>query len=219
MKVDKLIAQNQGDNWFERITSECAREYPIGMMNDIDSNDLVIDCGCNVGGFAEAWKNKFSKFIAIDASSYNIEQYQSHHHHPTLHKALWSCDGEVVKLKKFMSGDNDTNSGNFGVTETNLNGNGWISEEWEEVKTISLETILSGIDEVGLLKVDIEGAEYEFLLNKDLSRIKWITMELHNFLGVDKHKELMEWIENTHKEVFSEGDGNETHYTKAWKRK
>ena len=42
-------------------------------------------------------------------------------------------------------------------------------------------------------------------------------MELHNFLGEQK-KDLMQWIETTHKEIYTDGDGEETHYTKAWKR-
>jgi len=222
MKVDKLISVNQPEGWFERITDECTKEYPIHLMEDIERDELVIDAGCNVGGFAEAYKWRFGNFLAIDASSYNIEQYQSHHHHPTLHKALYSVDGEIVKLKKFITnqGANDTNSGNFSISEhITANGDGWFIKDWEEVQTISLETILNGIESVGLLKVDIEGAEYDFLLNKDLSKIKWITGEFHNFLGKVKQYELFNWIGQTHEEVYTEGNGVETHYQKAWKRK
>ena len=220
MKVDKLQSENQPEGWFERITDECTKEYPIHLMDDIDRDELVIDAGCNVGGFAEAYKWRFGNFLAIDASSYNIEQYQLHHHHPTLHKALYSIDGELVKLKKFMVNDNDTNSGNYSITGFAYdNGIGWSGDEWEEVETVSLETILKGIESVGLLKVDIEGAEYDFLLNKDLSKIKWITGEFHNFLGKVKQDELFNWIGQTHEEVYTEGNGVETHYQKAWKIK
>jgi len=219
MKVNKLVSKNQNEDWFERITNECKREYPVYMMGELKSDELVLDCGCNVGGFAEAYKHRFTNFLAIDASSYNIEEYQKHHHHPTLHKALYSTDEKMVQLRKFIAGDNDTNSGNFGITGIELNGNGWIGDEYEEVETLSLDTLIKPYDTIGLLKVDIEGAEYDFLMGKDLSKIKWITMELHNFLGVDKHKELMNWITKTHEEVYSDGNGNETHYQKAWRRK
>jgi FkbM family methyltransferase len=222
MKVEKLMARNQNEGWYERITSECGREYPIHLMGELDSNDLVIDAGCNVGGFVEAFKHRFNKFLSIDASSYNIEQYQKHHHFPTMHKALYSTDGEVVKLRKYMGdGDNDSNSGNFGITGFINEGNnhGYRSEEYEEVETLSLETLLKDMEEVGLLKVDIEGSEYEFLLNKDLSKIKWITGEFHNFLGKQKQDELFDWIGQTHKEVYSDGNGVDSHFNKAWKRK
>jgi len=223
MKVNKLTSANQPENWFERITSECQREYPIHLMADISSDELVIDAGCNVGGFAEAYKHRFSNFLAIDASAYNIEQYQSHHHYPTLHKALYSVDNEIVKLKKYMvpeRDNDDTNSGNYSITGFYYeNKNGWSGDEYEEVQTISLETILNGIESVGLLKVDIEGAEMDFLFNKDLSKIKWITGEFHNFLGGVNQKKLFTWIENTHQEVYSDGNGLDSHFQKAWRRK
>jgi len=72
MKVDKLMANNQGNEWFERITNECAREYPMHLV-DIEPDELVIDAGCNVGGFTQAFKYRFNRLIALDASSYNVE--------------------------------------------------------------------------------------------------------------------------------------------------
>jgi hypothetical protein len=42
---------------------------------------------------------------------------------------------------------------------------------------------------------------------------------LHNFLGGVKQKELMTHIEQTHKEIYSDGDGNSSHFVKLWKRK
>lgn len=221
MKVKKLIAKNQNEGWFERITEECKREYPIYLMGELGEDELVIDCGCNVGGFAEAYNSRFKNFLAIDASSYNVEEYKKHHKHKVIHTALSAKDGEVVELRKYMgNGDDDTNSGNFGITGFVSAGNnhGYRSEDYEEVTTTSLETILKGIDEVGLLKVDIEGAEYDFLLNKDLSKIKWITGEFHNFLGDEKQIELFNWIGKTHEEVYSEGTGIDSHFQKAWRR-
>lgn len=219
MRVDKLVAKTQELNWYKRITDECKREYPIDLMEDIEEDELVIDAGCNVGGFTNAYKERFHNILPIDASSYNIEEYKKNHSTDAIHKALWSRDGEILKLKKFIGpNDDETNSGNFGVMGLDRgNGVGWIGDEYEEVETITLETLLADIDEVGLLKLDIEGAEWEFLYGKDLSKIKYITMELHNFLGEQK-KDLMQWIETTHKEIYTDGDGEETHYTKAWKR-
>lgn len=220
MKVNKLIAKDQNRDWFERITAECANEYPIHLMSDIQPNELVLDIGCNVGGFTQAFNWRFNNILAVDASAYNIEQYQSRHHYPTLHKAVWSVDGHVVKLKKFINAEgSDTNSGNFGVTEENFDGVGYIGDEWEEVETISLETLIKDYDNIGLMKLDVECSEYEFLMGKDLSKINWITMELHNKLGGVKQKKLMTHIEQTHTEVYSVGDGMDTHFTKAWKRK
>jgi hypothetical protein len=70
-----------------------------------------------------------------------------------------------------------------------------------------------------LLKIDCEGAEYDFLIDADLSKIKYIVMELHNFLGGVKQKQLMTHIENTHTEIYSEGNGVDSHFVKLWKIK
>ncbi len=47
----------------------------------------------------------------------------------------------------------------------------------------------------------MEGSEYKFLLNKDLSKINYIVGEIH---FDDKQKqELIEWIEKTHHKIGS----------------
>ena len=222
MKVEKLISKNQPSNWFNKITQECRNEYPMHLV-DIDASEVVLDVGCNVGGFSEAWNYRFHNILAIDASSYNVELYKSRHPHQILHNAIYSTDNEIVKLKKYMNdGDDDTNSGNFtisGFIEENSN-HGASGDEFEEVETISLETIMKMAGgSVGLLKIDVEGAEVDALLNKDLGKIKYITGEFHNFLGKEIQTKLFNWIETTHTELYSMGDGIITHYQKLWKLK
>jgi FkbM family methyltransferase len=222
MKVEKLISRNQPSNWFEKITRECTEEYPIHLV-DIHTTDKVIDMGCNVGGFSEAWNHRFDNILAIDAASYNVEQYKSRHSHTVLHKAVSSKDGEFVKLKKYMGyGDDDTNSGNFSITGfvyDNADQHGFRGDEYEEVETISLETILDMVGDISLLKIDIEGAEFDVLYNKDLSKINYITGEIHNFIGKENQSKLFGWISNTHTEIYSVGDGVGSHFIKMWKRK
>jgi FkbM family methyltransferase len=229
------MANNQSLEWFEKITNECAREYPMHLV-DIEPNELVIDAGCNVGGFAAAFKNKFNRMIAIDASSYNVEEYKKNHHHPILHKALTKESGKHAQLRKYIGdGDDDTNSGNFGITGfvNDNNNHGYRSEDYEEVETMSLEELIERISiydwkmptlppsEIGLLKIDIEGSEFDFLYKKDLSKIKYITGEFHNWLFQfnDLGVELLDWISQTHDEVYSEGDGINSHYIKLYKRR
>jgi FkbM family methyltransferase len=185
MKVEKLISKNQPQNWFEKITQECGWEYPIHLV-DIDSAEKVIDMGCNVGGFSEAFNHRFNNILAIDAASYNVEQYKSRHPHTILHKAVSSKDGELVKLKKYMGyGDDDTNSGNFSITGfvyDNADQHGFRGDEYEEVETISLETILDMVGDIGLLKIDIEGAEVDVLneiTDENLLSLRCVSCEFH----------------------------------------
>ncbi len=221
MKVDKLISKNQPSNWFNKITKECSSEYPIQLV-DIKADEVVVDMGCNVGGFSEAFNYRFHNVLAIDASSYNVEQYKNRHTHTILHKAVSSIDGEIVKLKKYMGdGGDDTNSGNFSITGFvyENNNHGWSGDEYEEVETISLESILTMVTEIGLLKIDIEGAELDVLYEKDLSKVNYITGEFHNFLGKDNQTKLFNWIEKTHTQIYSTGNGVDSHFLKMWKRK
>jgi FkbM family methyltransferase len=221
MKVEKLISKNQPSDWFNQITKECREEYPIHLV-DIDASEQLVDMGCNVGGFSEAWNYRFHNILAIDAASYNIEQYKSRHSHQILHKAVSSKDGEIVKLKKYMgNNDDDTNSGNFSITGfvNENNKHGFRGDEYEEVETISLETILEMVGTIGLLKIDIEGAEVDVLYQKDLSKVNYITGEFHNFIGQDNQTKLFNWIEQTHNQIYSTGDGVGSHFIKMWKRK
>ena len=217
-KVDKLVSKNQPEGWFATVTNEC-RQYPIHLV-DIKDDELVVDIGANVGGFYEAWKNRFQKWIAVEASKWNCELYkQNTGRDVEIQKAVWGKSGEKLKLQSYKVDGNDTESGSFGVTEfvSDKNGHGW-QGDWEEVETISFEDLF-GETEIGLLKIDCEGAEWDFLMGKDLSKIKWITGEFHNFLGGVKHKKLFTHISNTHEEVFSDGNGVDSHYVKLWKRK
>jgi FkbM family methyltransferase len=221
MKVDKLTTNGQPNDWYNRITNECSYEYPIHLM-DIKSGQLVMDIGCNVGGFVNAWKRILGdNIISIDASTYNVEEFKKNHpNNIVIHRAVGSTDGQVIKLMKFTNGNgDDTPSGNFGTIKfTNSNNDGWKDDEYEEVESISLETLIDEYDDIALMKIDVEGAEYEFLYGKDLSKIKYITMELHHFLG-EKQQKLLDWISNTHKEIYTTGDGRNSHFSKAFERK
>jgi FkbM family methyltransferase len=220
MKVEKLVCRNQPSNWFQKITRECLSEYPIGLV-DISPYDNVLDIGCNVGGFSQAFKTRFNNILAVDASAYNVEQYSLVHNNKVLHRAASSKDGEYARLKKFMmDGDNDTNTGNLSITGfVNSNNHGWKGDEYEEVETISLDTLIDMVGDVGLLKVDIEGAEFDFLYEKDLSKVNYITGEIHNFLGTKTQNLLFEWIGKTHDEIYTNGNGVRNHFLKMWKRR
>ena len=219
MKVEKLMANNQPSDWLERVTAEC-QAYPMHLV-DIEGDELVLDIGANVGGFWNAWKWRFHNWHLVEPSVYNCEQIRANGYEGTYSRnAVGSKSGEVLKLQKYWGdGDNDTLSGNFGTIGyiNDSNGHGW-KGDWEEVITLSFEDI-SKNQPIGLLKIDCEGAEYDFLIGKDLRGIKYIVMELHNFLGGVKQKELMTHIENTHTEIYSDGDGNQSHYVKLWKIK
>jgi len=218
MKVDKLESKNQPNNWLDTVSWEC-REYPIQLVK-IDKSELVMDVGANVGGFWKVWGHISDNWELVEPSKYNCEEIVKNGYKGIYHRnAVSDKSGRFLKLQRYMIGENETVSGNFGTSEfvNQSNKHGW-QGDWEEVVSLCYNDLLGG-REVGLLKIDCEGAEYDFLMNNELSNIKWIVGEFHNFLGVEKQKELFDWIGKTHKEILSSGDGIETHYVKLWERK
>ena len=148
---------------------------PIGLV-DIHPDELVVDMGAGVGGFHQAWKDRFTKWMAVEPSKANVEEYRKN-------------TGRVVEIQNWVSFDE-------------FFGTGLKSE-------------------VGLLKIDCGEEEFKFLYKKDLSHIKWIVGEFKSvlFQTDDRGVELLDWISETHEEVYSKGDGVNSHYVKLFKRK
>ena len=225
--MSRLIPDNQPNNWFEMMINECYY-YPIKNLA-LSYNSVVVDCGSNVGGFVYAFKDKFNKFYCFEASSYNIDKMNSNlknykDKYEVFQVALSNESNKQIKLLKYISDNNeDTPSGNFGIVPfVNKNNNhGWRSDEHEIVNSLCLEDLFKKInsEKIDLLKVDIEGSEYDFLFDKDLSNINFITMELHNFLiDLGQMQKFLDHIKKTHDEVYSSGSYSE-HWIKLWKRR
>ena len=200
MKVEKLICETQPDNWLEIVTHECKNEYRLNGV-EINPDDLIVDVGANVGGFAKAWGHLSNNWYLVEPSKYNQEQIQKNlknFKYKLFKNAVGSESGKILKLQKYIQGDV------------------W-QGDYEEVESISFDDLI-GNGKIQILKVDCEGAEYDFLMGVDLSNVNIIVMELHNFLGENKQKELCDWIEKTHNSVHSSGGGL-GHFVKIWKRK
>ncbi len=245
--MNELIPNNP-TNWLDKMVNEC-NNYPVHLiLNELDSNNSIcIDAGANVGGFSlSKWAEYFDKIVAFDASSYNVKEYLKNVKDDKCkiyYHALAKNDNEKIKLMGYMGDDDITESGNFSTTKFKYKHNNHGMDEsngYEEVDTISLESVLGSIgNDVDLLKIDIEGGEYDFLYKKDLSKIKFIIGEFHNFLFHDNLSgdvnqcdfpiscecdggrlyQLYEWIRKTHKEIFSNGSAPHNHEIKVFKLK
>jgi len=220
--------KNNKSTWFDEVTEEC-KGYPVPFDETKTGPGNCIDLGSNVGGFVEAWKDHIDFFYCVDAGSDNIKEFQSHHQSliddcrvHLEHAACHHTTGEEVRLRRFVSSElpeGDNSGSNATVSFQYKDGTGWSDDpkEFEVVETLSFEDILEDAleffdaDEIDLLKVDIEGAESDFLLGKDLSKIRFIAGEFHNFLDlipsdsnplINKRWELIQHIRKTHKMVW-----------------
>jgi hypothetical protein len=173
MKEKKLAANIEVDS-FESMVKK-AEALPIGLV-DIHSDELVVDMGAGIGSFYKAWQSRFTKWIAVEPSVYNCEQYKTN-------------TGRGVEVQSSPSFDEF-----FGTEKKG---------------------------EVGLLKIDCGEEEFKFLYKKDLSHIKYIVGEFKSvlFQTDDSGVELLDWISETHEELYSKGDGINDGYVKLFKRK
>jgi len=143
--------------------------------------DVVIDAGANIGCTANYFTSLFPKarIISIEPEAKNFEQLVKNtaqlKNVTPLQKALWKNDGIL---------DVDVNSNeswSFKVKESSIG----IKDHSLIVEAISIDALIKqfNINVIDILKVDIEGAEYElFSENYEfwLPRVKYIMIELHD---------------------------------------
>ena len=169
------------------------------IIPDETINGICVDVGANLGSFTEKYEHHFSKILYIEPQIELFNNLQIRFNGTQkvtgLNKSVW--DESDVNLD--MVYHSNTDLGSVGVKGDYLNSD-WTNNVVNEVKSISLDGILDHLncDMVDYLKVDCETSEYPFLYEKDLSKIKYIGIELHWHMGEENYNKLIEWIKTTH---------------------
>jgi FkbM family methyltransferase len=219
MKTLQNILTNSYDNqnlesWFARIYRE-VEEYSR-YLNMSSIGGTCVDVGANVGAFAIRYGNNFNTVFCIEPALGNTSYIEKKIREMNisniniLRRAVANSNDEIIKLRPLMYGeknnwDNIGSLGNLSTQVVSINNTaGWHDNDiFEEVKSISLEGIFEilsdkNIQTIDLLKVDCEGSEYDFLFNKDLSKVKILVAEIHHFLDKEKIENLINHICKTH---------------------
>lgn len=161
-------------------------------------NGIAVDVGSNNGCFLNAFKNHFSKIDAYEANYFLsqklIETFKNDKNINIYNKAVFNNDDKILKLLAYKYAEDN---GSSSIDKDTRN------QDWDEficeVESISIESVLKKCNnKIDYMKVDCETSEYEFLMNKDLSNIKYIAIELHFQLGVERYTDLYNWISKTH---------------------
>ncbi len=199
----KNIQIENKERWKNYIMTEAIYTIP-----DECRGGLCVDAGCNIGDFEMNHKNRFDKYVCFDVFEENITEATKNTQNlgveVEINKlAVWSESDKFINVLAYEPWDTKNlqhwgNSGNVGCIEyTGPKGEGWKQENTIDlVRTISIETIIENYGHINLLKVDVEGSEYEFLLGKDLSKINYIVGEFH--FEAERIQQLVDWIKNTH---------------------
>lgn len=162
-------------------------------------NGVCIDIGCNLGDFTNEYKNYFKKIVYFEPQKILFDKLQKRFENDNgisgYNLAVWSESNIELELVSHKNNDH----GSVAIKSDNINSD-WTDNIINKVKTISLEDILILVnaEKIDYLKIDCETSEYPLLLNKDISIVKYIGVELHSQMGIDKFNELLNWINKTH---------------------
>ena len=137
------------------------------------TGDIIVDVGAHVGLFSIVSSVFARKIIAIEPHPVNFHLLivnllvNNIHNVVPLNRALWV---NRTRLKLF--------EGNHTGAHSLIGG----SDRFEEVETITLEEIVNSYGSIDLLKIDVEGAEFEIFNHTDvglLKRIRMMVAEIH----------------------------------------
>ena len=145
------------------------------MIDSIFRKKLAIDIGANVGLFTEYCLDmEFERVISVEPNPLAVQEFKKmHSDNPAvvLHEIALTGDGQDVNLS--------VNPGNTLVSSISKS----ISDNTVTVKSKTLDALMESFEEVDLLKIDIEGAEYDLLANtseETLKKASNIILEFHD---------------------------------------
>jgi len=185
------------NDWQNRRLMECQSSYylPDKKMN------ICVDVGSNTGAFIKYASSKFNKIFGFEASLNNCLKANAYLFNNDItnyfihNLACYSNSGNIVKLYSIEDKNGKKRCGDASIVYTNDNN------FFENVLTISLEDVfvICQTQEIDYLKLDCEGAEYNFLKNKEhlFKNIGIIALELHRaYLADDKAIKLLKLLRN-----------------------
>lgn len=167
---------------------------------------LAFDIGANVGGFSNAYHNRFNKIVAIEAHPLTYEfakqNLSSYKNIEVINKAVSNIDNKEVFLQVHQCGDSG------GTSLINLPSGQYLDKE-HPVSTISYPSLVAKYGTPQYMKIDCEGGEYNFLVNQDLSGVEFIAIEIHyGFLTKSQQQELLDYLLQDF-QIYSKKEGIE----------
>jgi FkbM family methyltransferase len=145
----------------------------------INKNDILVDVGANEGDYTNFFKdilNDTGKIYSIELvpSIYNslFNRFKNNDNITILNNAVSDIDDVIVYYK----GETEFTNNIIGH-DMNFKSN----PSAGEIESIRLDTLLSEHDEIKLIKIDVEGAEFLVLngMKNIINKIKYVLVECH----------------------------------------
>jgi FkbM family methyltransferase len=149
----------------------------------IDSNSTVLDLGAFDGDFAHAVIEQFQcRVVSAEPVEKLVDRIKPHHLHRVLPVAVGGTN-QTIQINVYGSRC-------ASICGFTFLGEGAVAQSTEMI-TLREFRRRSAVDQVDLLKVDIEGAEIDMFgssTDQELQSAKQITTEFHDFLYPDQAK-------------------------------
>ena len=175
-------------------------EY-LRLEYNLNEDSIVFDIGGYVGDFAEKISKKFGCKIYLFEPSQSfykkcLERFKDNKNILCFNYGVGNLNGDFV-----LSNDNEASSTKRKISD----------KEGEKIKIKKISNIIEEqrVNNIDLMKINIEGGEYDllpFIINENLiSKINNIQVQFHNFIpnAVKKREEITNLLKNTHKNDWS----------------
>jgi FkbM family methyltransferase len=171
--------------------------------------DTVIDIGANIGSFSvfAAWLEPTSRVLCAEPLHENFALLQRNieanglKNVESLKVAVMAEAGEIV-----IYHGSDQAEGSSSVLGSDVVD----ASRGETVRAISFADLMARVERCDFLKIDCEGAEFDFLLSAaaaDLRKVRKIVMEYHDLHPTLTHKDLVAKLEGADFRVIVEPHG------------
>jgi FkbM family methyltransferase len=148
----------------------------------VESGDLVVDLGANVGLFSECCLDRGAKVFAYEpnpVAASELARRLGNHPNLTLHQsAVASTNG---RIKLYFHKHHAIHPLHLSESSSIYADKKNVSGEYKIVECTSISSIIDSLPHIKLIKIDIEGAEYEIsdFIIKEINKIDHVVMETH----------------------------------------
>lgn len=184
----------------------------------INSNDIVMDLGANIGVFSlYAAKMGANKIYSVEPLQKNVKLIKKNFEINKLKKptTIKMAVSDKIAVKKFYLGDIDSHGLLFGHHSQNIN-------KFLKVKTTNLSDIFKKykIKKLDFLKIDCEGSEGEIVGQsgkKIWEKINKVAIEYHDDISTMSHEKIVEKMKENKYKIKVRATGQFLGYIYAWR--